>query len=87
MDWTQWQVSQVAGARDMASFFPLISEILPMIMPATTHVARARDIEPRHPTDEGPVVVRTAVVDKCDGMSATGASPVRHIALLPFAPY
>jgi hypothetical protein len=45
-----------------------------MIMPATTHATRARDIEPKHPTVEGPVVVRTAVMDKGDGMSATGAA-------------
>lgn len=56
----------------MASFFPLISEILPMIMPAATHVTRAGDLEPKRPTVEGPVTVRAAIVDKCDRMSATG---------------
>ncbi|KID83769.1 Cupin, RmlC-type [Metarhizium guizhouense ARSEF 977] len=57
----------------MASFFPLISEILPMIMPAATHVTRAGDLEPKYPTVvEGPVTVRAAIVDKCDRMSATG---------------
>ncbi|EXV05131.1 hypothetical protein X797_002818 [Metarhizium robertsii] len=55
----------------MASFFPLISEILPMIMPAATHVTRAGDLEPKRPTVEGPVTVRAAIVDKCDRMSAT----------------
>ncbi|OAA52108.1 Cupin, RmlC-type [Metarhizium rileyi] len=55
----------------MASFFPLISEILPMIMPSATHVTRAKDLEPTSPTVEGPVTVRAAVVDKCDRMSAT----------------
>ncbi|EFY91490.1 hypothetical protein MAC_02375 [Metarhizium acridum CQMa 102] len=69
----------------MASFFPLISEILPMIMPAATHVTRAGDLEPKCPTVEGPVTVRAAIVDKCDRMSATvltvrpqSETPVHH---------
>ncbi|KAG6042101.1 hypothetical protein E4U41_005649 [Claviceps citrina] len=57
----------------MASFFPLISEILPMIMPATAHVARAKDIESERPPAEGPVTVRPAIVGKSDKMSSTDA--------------
>lgn len=45
-----------------------------MVMPASTHVVRAKDIEPSHPTVEGPVVQRLAVTDRC-GMCASGTLP------------
>ncbi|GAO17898.1 hypothetical protein UVI_02030050 [Ustilaginoidea virens] len=57
----------------MASFFPLISEILPMILPATAHVVRAKELEPENPSVDGPVTVWPAVVGKCDKMSTTDA--------------
>ncbi|KAG5985462.1 hypothetical protein E4U55_000024 [Claviceps digitariae] len=57
----------------MASFFPLISEILPMVMPASAHVIRAKDIESESPPADGPVTIRPAIVDKCDKMSSTDA--------------
>ncbi|QUC19009.1 uncharacterized protein UV8b_03250 [Ustilaginoidea virens] len=69
----------------MASFFPLISEILPMILPATAHVVRAKELEPENPSVDGPVTVWPAVVGKCDKMSTTvmtirprSKTPVRH---------
>ncbi|EGX91891.1 Cupin, RmlC-type [Cordyceps militaris CM01] len=55
----------------MASLIPFISEILPMIMPASTHVTAAKDLQPTHPTVEGPVIRRAAVVDRCDKMCAS----------------
>ncbi|TQV97017.1 hypothetical protein V2A60_000332 [Cordyceps javanica] len=57
----------------MASLIPFISEILPMIMPASTHITAARDLQPAHPTVEGPVIRRAAVVDRCDKMCASDA--------------
>ncbi|KAF1736882.1 hypothetical protein CRV24_002494 [Beauveria bassiana] len=57
----------------MASLIPFISEILPMIMPASTHVTAAKDLRPAHPTVEGPVIRRAAVVDRCDKMCASDA--------------
>ncbi|KAH7324366.1 RmlC-like cupin domain-containing protein [Stachybotrys elegans] len=70
----------------MASLLPIISDILPMIIPAATQVIRARDLEPSHPTVEGPIIQRPAVVDKSDKMCASvvfmarphQASPIRH---------
>lgn len=56
---------------EMASLLPLLSELLPMIMPSSMHIVRAKDIEPQHPTVEGPAIERPAIVDKCS-MSATG---------------
>jgi hypothetical protein len=56
----------------MASLLPIISDIIPMIIPSTTHVTHARDLEPSHPTVEGPVIKRPAVVGKCDKMCASG---------------
>ncbi|KAG5929778.1 hypothetical protein E4U42_004591 [Claviceps africana] len=55
----------------MASLVPLLSEILPMVMPATAHVARAKEIESAACAAQGPVTVRPAIVDKCAGMSST----------------
>ncbi|KAJ4004686.1 hypothetical protein NW766_011417 [Fusarium irregulare] len=52
----------------MASLLPLIAEILPMIMPASANITRAKQLEPTHPTVEGPVIERPAVVGKCDNM-------------------
>ncbi|OAA82302.1 Cupin, RmlC-type [Akanthomyces lecanii RCEF 1005] len=69
----------------MASLIPFISEILPMIMPASTHVTAAKDLQPTHPTVEGPVITRAAVIDRCDKMCASvlttrpqSSTPVRH---------
>ncbi|KAI1042274.1 hypothetical protein LB505_003099 [Fusarium chuoi] len=52
----------------MSSLLPLISEILPMIMPASANITRAKQLEPTHPTVEGPVIERPAVVGKCDNI-------------------
>ncbi|CAM1508563.1 Fc.00g054110.m01.CDS01 [Cosmosporella sp. VM-42] len=52
----------------MSSLMPIISEILPMIMPAPTRITKAEEIEPPYPTVEGPVIQRPAVVNKCDKM-------------------
>ncbi|KAH7210679.1 uncharacterized protein BKA55DRAFT_529406 [Fusarium redolens] len=69
----------------MSSLLPLISEILPMIMPASANITRAKQLEPTHPTVEGPVIERPAVVGKCDNMCVTvlttrphSKSTVRH---------
>ncbi|OAQ77708.1 cupin domain-containing protein [Purpureocillium lilacinum] len=69
----------------MASLLPLISELLPMILPAETHITRAEQLTPRHPTVEGPVTSRPAVVGRCDKMCASvvttrpkSCSPVKH---------
>lgn len=43
-----------------------------MIMPAFTHVTAAKDLQPTHPTVEGPVIRRAAVIDRCDKMCASG---------------
>ena len=56
----------------MASLLPLISELLPMVMPAPAEVTRAKDLHPVHPTVEGPVLQRDAIMDKCDKMCASG---------------
>lgn len=56
----------------MSGLLPLISEILPMIMPAATRITKAKQLEPAHPTVEGPVIQRDAIVNKCDRMCASG---------------
>lgn len=56
----------------MASFIPIISEILPMIMPASTHITTREELEPVHATVDGPVIERPAVVGRCDKMCASG---------------
>ncbi|TQS33618.1 hypothetical protein Golomagni_06029 [Golovinomyces magnicellulatus] len=58
----------------MAGFLPFISEILPMIMPAATHVATAKDIEADQPNVRGPVTRREAITGKCDKMCAADAN-------------
>lgn len=62
----------------MASLLPLISEILPMIMPSSTRITRAKQLEPAHPTVEGPVIQREAIVNKCDKMCALGEKAHSH---------
>lgn len=56
----------------MASLLPIISEILPMIMPSSTNIIRAKQIDPSHPTVEGPFIQRPAVVKKSDKMCVSG---------------
>lgn len=46
-----------------------------MVMPASTHIVRAKDIQPSHPTVEGPVVQRLALANLC-GMCISGTLPV-----------
>jgi hypothetical protein len=76
----------------MASLLPIISDIIPMIIPSTTHVVRAADLEPTHPTVEGPVTNRRAIVNKCDKMCASGelarrgAPPLLHEIVVLIAP-
>jgi hypothetical protein len=67
-----------------ASLLPLISELLPMIMPSSTQIVRAKDIQPQHPTVEGPAVERPVIFDK-GGLSAnvltvrpSSHSTIRH---------
>lgn len=69
----------------MASFIPIIQEILPMLMPSSISVTRASEIfPPAPPPAEGSprdtsggvrVVSRDAVVNKTDKMCVTGMSP------------
>ncbi|EGU87598.1 hypothetical protein FOXB_01883 [Fusarium oxysporum f. sp. conglutinans Fo5176] len=40
-------------------------------MPASANITRAKQLEPTHPTVEGPVIERPAVVGKCDNMCVT----------------
>lgn len=56
----------------MSALIPILSEILPMIMPATANITKAEQLEPTHPTVEGPVIERPAVVGKCDNMCVSG---------------
>lgn len=56
----------------MASFIPIISELLPMIMPASTYITTKEELEPVHATVDGPVIERPAVVGRCDKMCASG---------------
>ncbi|KEY65680.1 hypothetical protein S7711_07513 [Stachybotrys chartarum IBT 7711] len=65
----------------MASLLPFISDILPMIMPATTQITRAKDLEPSHPTVEGPIVYRPAVVGQCDRMCTSASKWVSNISI------
>lgn len=69
----------------MASLLPFLSEILPMIMPSATQVTRAKHLQPLHPTVEGPVIYREAVVDRSDKMCASGKSrePNHTVAYAP----
>jgi hypothetical protein len=46
-----------------------------MIIPASTHVATAKDLQPAHATVEGPVIRRPAIVNLCDKMCASGKQP------------
>ncbi|KPM44587.1 hypothetical protein AK830_g1910 [Neonectria ditissima] len=69
----------------MSSLLSVFSEILPMIMPSSTLVTRAKQLEPSHPTVEGPVIQRDAIIDKCDKMCVSvlttrpkSASTIRH---------
>jgi hypothetical protein len=80
----------------MSSLLPLISEILPMIMPASANITRAKQLEPTHPTVEGPVIERPAVVGKCDNMCVTGkpsclrsyvSNVIAHISVLTTRPH
>ena len=57
----------------MASLLSLVSELLPMVMPASVDIVRASDLEPTYPTVEGPVIQRQAVVNKCDRMCTSGS--------------
>jgi hypothetical protein len=56
----------------MSALIPIISEIIPMMMPSSACIIKAKDIEPPYPTVEGPVIQRPAVVGKCDKMCASG---------------
>ncbi|KAF4469833.1 cupin domain-containing [Fusarium albosuccineum] len=54
-------------------------------MPASANITRAKQLEPTHPTVEGPVIQRPAVVGKCDNMCVSvittrphSDSTVRH---------
>ncbi|KAI9152025.1 cupin domain-containing [Paramyrothecium foliicola] len=70
----------------MASLLPIISDIIPMIIPSTTHVTRSRDLEPSHPTVEGPVIRRPAIVGKCDKMCASVLTTRPHSVTPGLAP-
>ncbi|KAK0385117.1 hypothetical protein NLU13_7595 [Sarocladium strictum] len=53
----------------MAAFFPLISEILAMIMPACTQIVRASDVQQSDAVGQPTAV--PAVVNACDKMCAS----------------
>ena len=50
-----------------------------MIMPASANITRAKQLEPTHPTVEGPVIERPAVVGKCDRMCVSGEHLRAHL--------
>ncbi|KAI5458236.1 hypothetical protein BGZ63DRAFT_60610 [Mariannaea sp. PMI_226] len=69
----------------MSRLLPFISELLPMVMPSRTRITKAKQLEPSHPTVEGPVIQRDAIVNKCDNMCASmliirpkSVSTIRH---------
>ncbi|KAK3346618.1 RmlC-like cupin domain-containing protein [Lasiosphaeria hispida] len=77
----------------MASLLPIISEILPMILPSSISVTKSRDILPPPPPEDNGirepsgvrVLSRNAVVNKTDKMCASvlivkpkSSSTVRH---------
>ena len=62
----------------MASLFPLISELLPMVMPAEAHIVRADDVDPGKLTANGNVLERPGVVGKCPKMCTSGLPPLPH---------
>ncbi|KJZ75391.1 hypothetical protein HIM_05317 [Hirsutella minnesotensis 3608] len=69
----------------MASLLPLISDILPMVMPASAEVIRADQLQPAQSSGDGSAENRPAVVGKCGKMCASvltvrphSSSPIRH---------
>lgn len=56
----------------MASLLPIISDILPIVMPASAQVMRAEQLRPASSAVDGPTVTRVAVADICDRMCASG---------------
>lgn len=54
----------------MAAFIPFISEILPMIMPASPRIVRASDVQ--QPGKDAQPKPLPAMIDTCDKMCASG---------------
>lgn len=55
----------------MSSLLPIITEILPMILPSTTEVTHADQLKPML-DNEGRSIRDSAIVGKCDKMCASG---------------
>jgi len=77
---------------NMTSLLPLIEDILPMILPSSISVTKAKDVFPPKPVSSGPerkgeeapgpqVISRNAVVDKTSKMCATGRLIPYHVPL------
>lgn len=56
------------------SFFSLIPDILPMIMPSAVHITKAADLEAQRAGAVSPMIRQGAVIGKSDKMCATGRS-------------
>jgi hypothetical protein len=56
------------------SFFSLLPDILPMILPSAVHVTKASDLEAQRAGTNAPMLRQGAVIGKSDKMCATGKS-------------
>lgn len=54
------------------SFFSIIPDILPMILPSTVQVTKASELELQRAGTEAPMIRQGAVIGKSDRMCATG---------------
>lgn len=56
----------------MSSFFSLIPDILPMILPSTVQIIKASELETQRSGNASPMIRQGAVIGKSDRMCATG---------------
>ncbi|KAI4597259.1 hypothetical protein KJ359_004772 [Pestalotiopsis sp. 9143b] len=55
----------------MSSFFSLIPDILPMILPSTVQIIKASELETQRSGNASPMIRQGAVIGKSDRMCAT----------------
>ncbi|KAK6196813.1 hypothetical protein LQW54_011174 [Pestalotiopsis sp. IQ-011] len=55
----------------MSSFFSLIPDILPMILPSTVQITKASELETQRSGNASPMIRQGAVIGKSDRMCAT----------------
>jgi hypothetical protein len=53
------------------SFFSLLPDILPMILPSEVHVSKAEDLEAQREGNNEPMIRQGAIIGKSDKMCAT----------------